>query len=52
MESTTRHSRWKPGRLDVWGDSLLNQLKGISRKRRKRLASKKRRAAQRQELPR
>lgn len=35
----------KTGRLDVWGDSLLNKLSGRSRKRRKREASKKRRAA-------
>ena len=33
-----------PTRLRVWGDSLLNKLKGKSRKRRKREASKKRRA--------
>ena len=39
----------KTGRLDVWGDSLLNKLSGRSRKRRKREASKKRRAALKRE---
>ena len=34
----------KPNRLAVWGNSLLNKLPGRSRKRRKREASKKRRA--------
>ncbi len=33
----------KPNRLDVWGDSLLNKLPSISRQKRKRSASKKRR---------
>ena len=33
----------KPNRLDVWGHSMLNKLPSISRKRRKRQASKKRR---------
>ena len=33
----------KPNRLDVWGKSLLNKLPSVSRKRRKRQASKKRR---------
>lgn len=41
----------KPSRLKgVWGDSLLNKLPGISRKRRKRDASKKRRVITRREV--
>lgn len=36
-------SHTKPNRLDVWGDSLLNKLPSVSRQRRKRSASKKRR---------
>ncbi len=32
-----------PNRLNVWGASLLNKLKGETRRRRKREASKKRR---------
>jgi len=40
----------KPNRLSVWGDSLLNKLPSISRKKRKRVASKKRRAQLNQEL--
>ena len=36
-----RHT--KTGRLSVWGSSLLNKLPSLSRKRRKREASKKRR---------
>jgi hypothetical protein len=39
----------KPNKLAVWGDSLMNKLPGISRKRRKRSASKKRRAALRRD---
>jgi hypothetical protein len=31
-------------KLPVWGDSLLNKLPATTRKRRKRQASKKRRA--------
>lgn len=34
----------KPNKLDVWGDSLLNKLRSRTRKKRKRDASKKRRA--------
>lgn len=45
-----KHSHTKPNRLQVWGDSLLNQLPGVTRKRRKREASKKRRNALREEL--
>lgn len=41
---TMKPSCTKPNRLEVWGDSLLNQLPSLSRKRRKREASKKRRA--------
>jgi len=37
------NSHSKPSRLKVWGDSLLNKLPSLSRKRRKREASKKRR---------
>jgi hypothetical protein len=33
----------KVNRLDVWGDSMVNKLPSLSRKRRKREASKKRR---------
>jgi hypothetical protein len=40
----------KPNRLGVWGDSMLNKLPGISRKRRKREASKKRRVIELCEL--
>lgn len=44
-----RHSATKTNRLAVWGDSLLNKLPSQSRKKRKRLASKKRRALLRSE---
>lgn len=40
----------KPNRLGVWGHSMVNQLPSVSRKRRKREASKKRRVLARQEL--
>lgn len=40
----------KPNRLQVWGDSMLGNLPSVSRKRRKREASKKRREAGQQEL--
>ena len=40
----TRPSETKPGRLSVWGNSLLNKLSSRSRKRRKREASKRRRS--------
>ena len=43
--SVSKHSETKPSRLPVWGDSLVNKLPGITRKRRKREASKKRREA-------
>jgi hypothetical protein len=39
-----KRSDTKPNRLDVWGDSLQNKLPSPSRKKRKRRASKKRRA--------
>jgi len=42
----------KPNRLGVWGHSMVNPLPGITRKRRKREASKKRRAIEREELQR
>lgn len=45
----SKHSRLHPNRLPVWGDSLLNKLSGLSRKRRKREASKKRRVALKRE---
>jgi len=35
----------KPNRLDVWGNSMLNQCSSRLRNRRKRCASKKRRVA-------
>jgi len=38
-----------PRKLNVWGESMMNKLPGISRKRRKRSASKKRRALLRRE---
>ena len=44
MRSQDRPSDTKPSRLDVWGDSLLNKLPSRTRKKRKREASKKRRA--------
>ena len=40
----------KPNRLGVWGHSMMVQLPSISRKRRKREASKKRRVLARQEV--
>jgi len=40
----------KPNHLSVWGDSMTNKLPSVSRKRRKREASKKRREIQRQEI--
>jgi len=40
----------KPNRMQVWGHSMLNKLPGISRKRRKREASKKRREIAREDL--
>lgn len=46
---TGRHS---PNRMNVWGDSLLNKLPSLSRKRRKRAASKIRRRRLRDELDR
>lgn len=45
-------ARVNPSRLDVWGDSLLNKLPSVSRRRRKRSASKKRREMLRRELTR
>ncbi|MCR9096072.1 MAG: hypothetical protein NXI30_17750 [bacterium] len=45
-----KHSHTKPNRLQVWGDSLLNKLPGVVRKRRKREASKKRRNLLRREM--
>jgi hypothetical protein len=44
-----RHSATKTNRLTVWSDSLLNKLPAQSRKKRKRQASKKRRAMLRSE---
>lgn len=38
----------KTGRLPIWGNSLLNKLPSLSRKRRKREAGKKRRVILRQ----
>ncbi|MHA7812881.1 MAG: hypothetical protein ACX94C_05760 [Phycisphaerales bacterium] len=46
-----RRNEGKPSRLKgIWGDSLLNKLPAISRKRRKRDASKKRRVLMRRDL--
>jgi hypothetical protein len=42
----------KPSRLGVWGHSMVVQLPGVSRKRRKREASKKRRVIAHQETQR
>jgi hypothetical protein len=42
----------KPSRLGVWSHSMVGQLPGISRKRRKREASKKRRVLGRRETSR
>ena len=39
-----QHSHLKSNRLDVFGDSMLTRLSARSRRQRKRLASKKRRA--------
>jgi hypothetical protein len=49
MESATRPSQHKPNRLYVWGHGMVNKLKSLTRKRRKREASKKRRQALKQE---
>jgi hypothetical protein len=49
MESSTRPSQLKPNRLYVWGHGMVNKLKSLTRKRRKREASKKRRQALKQE---
>ena len=43
MRPRVEPSSTKPNRLKIWGDSLVNQLKGLSRKARKRRASKVRR---------
>lgn len=40
----------KPNRLGAWGHSMMNQLPGSTRKRRKREASKKRRVIGRREV--
>jgi hypothetical protein len=46
-----QRSEAKPGRIKgIWGDALLNKLPAISRKRRKRDASKKRRMLMRRDL--
>ena len=42
----------KPNRLGTWGHSMVNQLPSVSRKRRKREASKKRRVLARRETAR
>jgi hypothetical protein len=42
----------KPNRLGVWGHSMMNQLPGTTRKRRKREASKKRRVIERRDVER
>jgi hypothetical protein len=39
-----KRSATSPNRLGGWGDSLMNKLPAMSRKRRKRQASKRRRA--------
>lgn len=49
----SKHNEHKPSRLNgIWGDALLNKLPGVSRKRRKRDASKKRRVLQQRKLDR
>lgn len=45
-----KHGFTKPNRLAVWGNSMLNKLPSISKKRRKREASKKRRELLRNDL--
>ena len=42
--ATLMNRETKPNRLGVWGHGMLNDLPSVSRKRRKRQASKKRRA--------
>jgi hypothetical protein len=44
------NSTEKPNRLSVWGHSMMNQLPGTTRKRRKREASKKRRMIERRDV--
>lgn len=46
------HKRDKTAVLTDWGNSLLNQLPGVSRERRKRQASKKRRRGDSAEISR
>ncbi len=38
-----------PARLQIWGDHLMNKLAAVSRRKRKRQASKRRRSELRQE---
>jgi len=38
-----KKSSTNPNRLAVWGDSMMNKLPALTRKRRKREASKRRR---------
>ena len=41
----------KAKQMGVWDDSMMNQLPARSRKKRKRLASKRRRSTLREETP-
>lgn len=50
MQNGGRNHNDKASRLSDWGNSLLNKLPSLSRKRRKRLADKARRQAERREL--
>lgn len=45
-----KHGATHPNRLSVWGDSMLNKLASLARKRRKREASKKRRVLIKKDL--
>jgi len=45
-----KQSHLKPSRLDVWGNHMLCGQKSLTRKRRLREASKKRRVATKKEL--
>ncbi len=45
-----KRNHTKPSRLSVFGDSMLNKLPGLSRKRRKREATKKCRVQLRKEM--
>lgn len=50
MQMGGRDPNDKPNRLADWGNSLLNKLPSLSRKRRKRVVDKARRQAERRAL--